>query len=108
MIFQARKIWKLGRVVWAVFRTACIMEDVVHPATLDLYSYNFVELCSTIPSLWFICAQADITCRQEYMVETYRTQVGFEHHQPGSTPVDWKTPWNSIFRMLAEDERFWG
>ena len=84
-----------------------MMEDIVHPATMDLYSYKVVERCSGIPSFCFICAHADITSRQEYMIETYRTQVGFEH-QPGSTHVEWRKPWNAIFRMLAEDERFWG
>ena len=92
---------------WAAFRTACRMEDVVHPAALDIYTYKFVERCSKFPTVWFICAQADIACRLAFMVETYRTQVGFEHTQPGSTHVGWKKPWNSIFRMLAEDERFW-
>ena len=93
---------------WAVFRTACIMEDIAHPATLDLYAYKFSERCGKFPGLWWLCAQADITCRQEYMIETHRAQVGFEHHTPGSTQVNWKKPWDYILRMLAEDEQFWG
>ena len=40
-------------------------------------------------------------------MEVFRTQVGFEHHQAGSAQVNWK-PWDSILRMLAEDEKFWG
>ena len=46
-------------------------------------------------------------CRQEYMVEIHRTQLGFKRSQLGSTNLDWDKPWNSILRMLAEDERFW-
>jgi len=62
---------------WAVFKTAAVMLDIARPSTLDLYAASFEERCRRYPRAWHLCAQADIRCRSEFLIEEKRRQEAF-------------------------------
>ena len=83
------------------------MEGIVHPATTDLHSYTYIELCGEIPTVVAHCAQADITCLQDFTVNTYQGHVGAQT-QAARQYAHWsEKPWNPRSMVLAEDEWFW-
>ena len=67
---------------WAVFRIAAVMLQIANPATLDQYHALFVEQCRRYPRAWHLCAQADIRCRGEFLLEERRRQEAFHARMP--------------------------
>jgi hypothetical protein len=92
---------------WAVFKTAAVMLDVARPATLDLYAASFEDRCRRYPKAWHLCAQADIRCRSEFLIEEKRRQEAFHQRVPMLSAYVAIAPWDSVFKAAAADGPFW-
>jgi len=92
---------------WAVFKSAAVMLDVARPATLDLYSASFEDRCRRYPRAWHLCAQADIRCRSEFLIEEKRRQEAFHQRMPALSSYVPVSPWDSVFKAAAADGPFW-
>ena len=95
------------RECWAVFRTAALMCAVALPATLDMYAQLFEDRCKRYPGAWHLCAQADIRCRSEFMVDERRRQERFHTAHPTMSSFDVAMPWNSVMKAAAKATEFW-
>ena len=83
------------------------MLDIASPATLDQYHALFVELCRRYPKAWHLCAQADIRCRGEFLLEERRRQEAFHTRMPQLSAYDPLAPWNSVLKVAGADSEFW-
>ena len=92
---------------WSIYRTAAIMCRLALSSSLDRYSQMFEERCARYPTAWHICAQADIRCRQEYMIECKREQERFKTANPSLSSYDPAFPWNSVLIEAADNRDFW-
>lgn len=95
------------RECWAVFKTAAVMCNLAHPATLDRYEQLFAERCKRYPGAWHLCAQADIRCRSECWVDEKRVQEQFHTQFPQLSAFDPAMPWNTVIKKAAGDAEFW-
>ena len=92
---------------WAVFKSAAIMINLALPATLDRYEQMFVERCRRYQGSWHLCAQADIRCRGELVIELRRDQERFHAAHPAMSGYDPDMPWNSVLKAAAQNNDFW-
>ena len=92
---------------WAVFKTAAVMLDLARPATLDSYAANFEDRCRRYPRAWHLCAQADIRCRAEFMVDERRRQEAFHQRVPQLSSFMVLAPWDSVIKAAATHAEFW-
>jgi len=92
---------------WAVYKTAAVMLDLARPATLDIYAANFEERCRRYPRAWHLCAQADIRCRSEFMIDERRRQEAFHQRLPAISSFIATAPWDSVIKAAAVDAPFW-
>ena len=92
---------------WAVFKTAAVMCKMAFPATLDRYDMQFTERCRRYPDAWHLCAQADIRCRTEFIVEERRRQELFHNAHPSMSAFMPDMPWNSVLKAAASNSEFW-
>lgn len=95
------------RECWSVFKTAAVMCNLAHPATLDRYEQLFTERCKRYPGAWHLCAQADIRCRSECWVDEKRVQEQFHTQFPQLSAYDPAMPWNTVIKKAAGDAEFW-
>jgi hypothetical protein len=83
------------------------MLDIARPATLDLYAASFEERCRRYPKAWHLCAQADIRCRSEFLIEEKRRQEAFHQRMPMMSSFVPIAPWDSVLKAAAADGPFW-
>lgn len=92
---------------WEAFKTAALMAQTAHAATLDLYRTEFKRRCDRYPRAWHICAQADIRCRSEFWVAERRRQEAAHATNPSVSTYDPGMPWDSVIRASAKAADFW-
>jgi hypothetical protein len=101
---------------YMVFRTACIMLDIVTPAALDQYkdhikqySLRYQHVC------WALLYQADTRARRELCERIRRTGMalfdslaaGVPPGQPVVCEYNPNRPWEYVFRKLTQEFSFW-
>ena len=97
-----------------VFRTACIMYNVITPERLDAYSEKIATLHAKNPALWPLLYQADVRTRLEHMPRV-RDDLQGEYDKAISNgqvpdtitffnPVQ---PWEGVFDWIVKGEAKW-
>ena len=93
---------------WRVFRTACIMLDVVAECALTRYSKRVERLSLCWPEAWHLIALADDKMRAEGLERT-RRRIESAIANGSPPPQQWSAakPWTSAFLLAADDDQFW-
>ena len=93
---------------WRVFRTACIMLDVVAECALTRYSKRIERLSLCWPEAWHLIALADDKMRAEGL-ERIRRRIETSIANGSPAPQQWSAakPWTSAFLVAADDDQFW-
>ena len=96
------------RASFRVFKTAMIMMDVVSVANLMGYEAFIERLAQTYPSAWHLVVVAEDNARAEHLTRL-RTRLTTALSAGGAPPMRWdpRRPWDYLFTMLMEDERYW-
>ena len=101
-------VWKE---CWGPFRTGCIMLDTMDPATLDAYADHIEQYVMTYGAVaWPIIFQADVHARTENIERVRRgceTEYDMAKAMNAVHEYDPLRPWNTSFRKLILDQRFW-
>ena len=97
--------WKAA---WNVFRTACLMLNVVSLAALENYVRFVEKLAIQWPQCWGLIYQADDAARAERL-ERHRRRLSGEAARGRQVPVDWDPlrPWSCLFNELTRDAAYW-
>ena len=96
---------------FGIFKTCCIMLNVMSPAALDNYSDHITRLNVKYgESVWLILYQTDVRARSEH-VERIRRRGAEEEakaKRTGNTSeYDPAQPWEYVYRHLVLDSKFW-
>ncbi len=93
---------------WRVFRTSCLMLDIVNLAALEVYGKHVEKLVLQWPSCWGLIYAADDLARAERL-EKLRRRFTVEAGLGRQVPRDWNEakPWSCLFTELTKDESFW-
>ena len=93
---------------WKVFKTACLMLNIVNLAALEAYYRTVERLVIQYPKCWGLIYSADDTARAEKL-EKIKRHLTFEASVGRQVPQDWdpKNPWSSVFMELTRDITFW-
>lgn len=93
---------------WKVFKTACLMLNIVNLAALEAYYRTIERMVIQYPKCWGLIYSADDTARAEKL-EKIKRHLTFEASVGRQVPQDWdpKNPWSSVFMELTRDISFW-
>ena len=99
--------WKI---VWEFSQAGVFCCEAIDESTMDMYKESFATRAERFPSEWAVCAEADISCRFEWMEAELQRQVRFHSQHPELSSFDPKRPWNSVVLAAAkgsESYEFW-
>ena len=93
---------------WRVFRTSCLMLNVVNLAALEVYEKHVERLVLQWPSCWGLIYAADDLARAERL-EKLRRRFTVEAGLGRQVPRDWNEakPWSCLFTEITKDDSFW-
>ena len=93
---------------WKVFKTACLMLNIVNLAALEAYYRTIERMVIQYPKCWGLIYSADDTARAEKL-EKIKRHLTFEASVGRQVPQDWDPgkPWSTVFMELTRDITFW-
>ena len=97
--------------IYRVFRTLCIMYDVIVPAFLDRYAAWIQQLNDENPECWGIIYQSDVRARLEHAPDV-REQLEDAYAEAivnnKRTDYNPEKPWNAVWNALVQEEdKYW-
>jgi len=91
-----------------VFRTGCIMLDVLSPATCEYYYKHIGAYAARYgPQVWPLLYQADVRARLEQITRVARSAAQAHVRSNNTSTFDPKRPWEHSLRALVDDMKFW-
>ena len=98
-------VWRSS---YRVFKTAMIIMDMISVANLMSYEGMVEKYSVTYPQAWHLVVIAEDNARAEHAARL-KTRLLASLASGGSPPAKWDParPWDYIFRLLIEDERYW-
>ena len=98
-------IWRSS---YRVFKTAMIMMDIISVSNLMSYESTIERYSITYPQAWHLVVIAEDNARAEHAARL-KTRLLASMASGGSPPAKWDPtrPWDYIFRILIEDEKYW-
>ena len=93
---------------WRVFRTSCLMLDIVNLAALEIYGNHIERLVVQWPACWGLIYAADDLARAERL-QKLRRQFTVEEGLGRQVPRGWnqRKPWSCLFTEITRDDSFW-
>ena len=96
---------------YAIFKTCCIMLDIMSPAALDNYADHVSRLNMKYgESVWLILYQTDVRARSEHVERIRRRGAEDEDKAKrtgGTSEYDPAKPWEYVYRHLVLDSKLW-